>query len=54
MSDEMIVIWDNDIFELVMLFVGRKIVGGCWVFVVKVGLDGGEIYKVWYVVKGYL
>ena len=53
MSDEMTAIRDNDTFELVTPPAGRKIVGGRWVFAVKVGPDGGETHKARYVAKGY-
>ena len=43
----------NDTFNLVMPPKGRKIVGGHWVFAVKVGPDGAEMHKAQHVAKGH-
>lgn len=52
--DEEIQSWeDNHTFTLTTLPEGRKTVGGRWVYSIKLGSDGHDQYKAWFVVKGY-
>lgn len=53
MSEELNVLWDNEIYEFIFLLEGWILVGGKWVYVVKLGFNGEEKYKVCFVVKGY-
>ena len=43
----------NDTFELTHLPEGRKVVGGRWVYTVKLGPNNEEQFKARYVAKGY-
>ena len=43
----------NDTFELTHLPEGRKVVGGRWVYTVKLGPNDEEQFKARYVAKGY-
>lgn len=53
MEEEMKLFKENDIFELIILFMGKNLVGGKWVYIIKENVEGFEIFKVRYVVKGY-
>ena len=44
---------DNDTFELTKTPEDRSVVGGKWVYNVKLGLNGEEKFKARYVAKGY-
>jgi len=44
---------NNDTFDLTRLPEGGKVVGGRWVYVVKLGPDNEEHFKGRYVAKGY-
>src|SRR6218665_719778 len=44
---------NNDTFEICRLPEGRKVIGGRWVYAVKLGPNGDEQYKARYVAKGY-
>ena len=43
----------NDTFTLSELPENEKIIGGRWVYVIKSGPDGKDLYKARYVAKGY-
>ena len=54
MIEEMNALNDNGTWDLVQLFAGKKAIGCCWVFVVKVNPDGlAARLKVRLVAKGY-
>src|SRR6218665_1611122 len=53
MSEEMNSLLNNDTFEICRLPKGRKVIGGRWVYAVKLGPNGDEQYKARYVAKGY-
>ncbi|PIK57781.1 hypothetical protein BSL78_05307 [Apostichopus japonicus] len=53
MKDEMSALRENDTFELNPLPEGRKVVGGRWVYAVKLGPNDEEQYKARYVAKGF-
>jgi len=53
MSDEMNSLMDNDTFELSHLPDGRNVIGGRWVYAVKLGPNDEELFKARYVAKGY-
>src|SRR6218665_3537429 len=53
MSEEMNSVLNNDTFEICRLPEGRKVIGGRWVYAVKLGPNGDEQYKARYVAKGY-
>jgi len=44
---------DNDTSELVHLPKGKKVIGGRWVYAVKLGPNDEEQFKANYVAKGY-
>ena len=53
MMEEMDSLLRNDTFELTHLPEGRKVVGGRWVYTVKLGPNDEEQFKARYVAKGY-
>jgi len=53
MMEEMDSLRSNDTFELTHLPEGRKVVGGRWVYTVKLGPNNEEQFKARYVAKGY-
>ena len=53
MDAEMKALKDNETFELTTLPEGRTVVGGRWVYAVKMGPEGDEQYKARFVAKGY-
>ena len=53
MNEEMDSLLNNDTFELTQLPEGRKVVGGRWVYAVKLGPNNEEQFKARYVAKGY-
>ena len=53
MREEMESLQDNDTFDVVELPDDKSSVGGRWVFAVKDGPQGSDIYKARYVAKGY-
>ena len=53
MEEEMNSLLDNDTFRLTSLPEGKKVVGGRWVYAVKLGPNGEEQFKARYVAKGY-
>ena len=53
MDEEMKALRDNKTFTLTTLPVGKKAVGGRWVYTVKTNVDGSDKYKARYVAKGY-
>ncbi|GJV49096.1 putative RNA-directed DNA polymerase [Tanacetum coccineum] len=54
MNKEMKALYDNDTWEITELPLGRKSIGGKWVFKIKYRSSGDiERYKARYVVKGY-
>ena len=54
MIEEMDALNGKDTWDLVQLPAGKKAIGSCWVFVVKVNLDGSVArLKARLVVKGY-
>jgi Reverse transcriptase (RNA-dependent DNA polymerase) len=54
MDEEMNSLQDNDTFKLTTLPKDKKVVGGKWVYAVKLGPNGEEQFKARYVAKGYL
>jgi hypothetical protein len=54
MDEEMKSLKDNDTYDLVPPVEGRSVVGGRWVYAVKLGPDNEEKFKARYVAKGYL
>ena len=54
MTEEMNALYSNDTWELVALPSGKSSVGCCWIYTVKVGLDGQvDWLKAHLVAKGY-
>jgi len=53
MKEEMDSLLNNDTFELTHLPEDRKVVGGRWVYAVKLGPNNEEQFKARYVAKGY-
>jgi hypothetical protein len=53
MNAEVSALNDNNTFELVPPPKDRQIVGGRWVYAVKIGQNGEETHKARYVAKGY-
>ena len=53
MQDELDALQDNETFELVPAPIDRQVVGGRWVYAVKICQNGEEAHKARYVVKGY-
>ena len=54
MIDEMDALIDNGTWDLIRLLVGKKVIGCCWVFTVKVNPDGSIAWlKARLVAKGY-
>jgi len=53
MSEEMNSLLNNDTFEVCRLPEGRNVIGGRWVYAVKLGPNGDEQYQARYVAKGY-
>ena len=53
MSDEYESLKENNTFDLVPLPEGKKLLNGRWVYAMKEGPDGEEIYKARFVAKGY-
>src|SRR6218665_1980310 len=53
MSEEMNSLLNNDTFEICRLPEGRKVIGGRWLYAVKLGSNGDEQYKARCVAKGY-
>ena len=53
MEEEMNALLDNNTFELAEAPKDRKVVGGRWVYDVKLGSNDEERYKARYVAKGY-
>ena len=54
MNAEVSALNDNNTFELVPPPKDRQIVGGRWVYAVKIGQNGEETHKARYVAKGIL
>jgi hypothetical protein len=54
MNEEMTALEDNDTYELTPVPEGRSVVGGRWVFAVKIGPNSEQKFKARYVAKGYL
>ena len=53
MKEEMTALYENETFQITPLPEGRNVVGGRWVYAVKVGPNGEERYKARFVAKGY-
>jgi hypothetical protein len=53
MDEEMSSLVDNDTYELTPVPEGRSVVGGRWVYAVKLGPKNQEKFKARYVAKGY-
>ena len=53
MEDEIRVLGEYQTYDLVPAPEGRPIVGGRWVYAIKLGPNGEEEYRVRYVAKGY-
>ena len=53
MNEEMEALMENDTFELVELPSGKSTIGGRWVYALKDGPQGNDIYKARYVAKGF-
>jgi hypothetical protein len=53
MDEEMNSLLDHNTFEYTNLPEGRNLIGGRWVYAVKLGPNGEEKYKARYVAKGY-
>lgn len=53
MQDELDALQDNETFELVPAPIDRQVVGGRWVYAVKICQNGEETHKARYVAKGY-
>ena len=54
MVDEMAALYSTDTWDLVVLPSGKSLVGCCWIYTVKVGLDGQvDHLKTYLVAKGY-
>ena len=53
MESEMSSMKDNDVFEVVPLPKGKKVVGSRWVFSIKDNPDGAVIHKARFVAKGF-
>ena len=53
MEEEIDALTENDTFEFVSVPDNRKVIGGRWVYNVKVGPNDEERYKARYVAKGY-
>ena len=54
MIEEMDALIDNGTWDLIRLLVGKKVIGCCWVFTVKVNPDGSIAWlKARLVAKGY-
>ena len=52
MNEEITALHDNNTFEITPLPEGRTVVGGRWVYAVKLGPNGEEKYKARFVAKG--
>ena len=52
MNDEITALGDNETYEITPLPEGKTVVGGRWVYAVKLGPNGEEKYKARFVVKG--
>ena len=53
MKDEIDALEENNTYELTPLPEGRTVVGGKWVYAIKLGPDNTEKFKARYVAKGY-
>ena len=53
MNDEITALRDNETYEITPLPEGKTVVGGRWVYAVKLGPNGEEKYKARFVAKGY-
>ena len=53
MNDEMQSLEENETFKITPLPLGKKAVGGRWVYTLKSDTDGSEKYKARFVAKGY-
>ena len=53
MDEEIKALQDNNTFSVVELPNGRTLVGDRWVYAIKSGPDGGDVFKTRYVAKGY-
>ena len=53
MSEEMTALTDNDTYQLTPIPKDKKVIGGRWVYAVKIGPNGEEKFKARYVAKGY-
>ena len=54
MLDEMTALHTSNTFDLVLLPIGKSLVGCCWIFTIKVGLDGRiDQLEAHLVAKGY-
>lgn len=53
MKEEITALQENDTFEYTTLPDGKNLIGGKWVYAVKLGPSGEEKFKARYVAKGY-
>jgi len=53
MDEEISALKENNTYEFTPLPENRSVVGGRWVFSIKLGPNGEETYKARYVAKGY-
>ena len=53
MNDEMQSLHDNNAYNLTYLPEGKSLIGGRWVYAIKIGPNNEEIHKCRYVAKGY-
>ena len=53
MDEEVKSLYDNNTFDLVPLEAGMSVIGGRWVYTIKIGHDDQEQFKARYVAKGY-
>lgn len=53
MNDEMQSLEENDTYKITQLPLGKKAVGGRWVYTLKCDTDGSDKYKARFVAKGY-
>ena len=53
MEDEIGALYKNEAFEYMKLPAGTTLIGGKWVYTVKIDSEGEERYKARYVAKGF-